>query len=244
MGLREAKIVDRTEWADGLWSMTLDAALSFDPGQFVNIGLRIDGELVTRSYSVASAPGKPLELFLVLVKDGALTPLLERMTEGDSLMVDEHAHGYFTLKHVPKARDGWLVGTGTGLAPLLSMIRDGAIFDHFDNVILVHGARYNAQLGYRAEIEQLVAGSGGRLRYVPLVTREEPNDALAGRIPAALSDGRLEERAGLTLDSDHAHVLLCGNPEMITEVVDVLAPRGMRKHRVRSPGHITSEKYW
>jgi len=240
-----AAVIARTDWAEGLCSLTLDAAPStFEPGQFINLGLRLDGAIVRRPYSIASPPGAPIELYLVRVDDGVLSPHLCALQVGDRVLVERQPSGLFTLRYVPRARDGWLLATGTGLGPLLSMMRSGQLFHHFDHVVLAHGVRHNAHLGYRSEIERLARTHHGQLHYLPLVSRQAPEHGLAGRIPAALRDGRLERAAGRSLEPGQAQVLLCGNPAMIADTTAALAERGLRRHRVRRPGHISTEEYW
>jgi ferredoxin--NADP+ reductase len=238
-------VLERIDWSEGLFTLRLQSEpVSFAPGQFVNLALTIDGELVRRSYSLASAPGDPLELYLVRVEGGALTPALSELEVGDELFVDDKAQGFFTLDHVPQARDGWLVSTGTGLAPFLSMIRSGAVWQRFERIVVVHGVRLCQHLGYREELERRAAQSPDAMRYVPLVSRENTRETLSGRVTDALVDGRLEKLAGSSLDPDQVHVMLCGNPEMVKDMSALLGERGLRRHRVRQPGHVTIEKYW
>jgi len=240
----DAEITARTQWAEGLWTMRLDAEVaSFEPGQFVNLALPVDGELVKRAYSIASAPSCPLELYLVRVDGGVLTPRLDAMTIGDVVKVDTRANGFFTLRHVPQGRDAWLLSTGTGLGPFISMLRSGQLWSRFENVVLVNGARRLAHLGYRDELETLQRTQPS-FRYVPMVTREHHEDIIRSRIPAAVRAGVLDQIAGRQLDADHAQVMLCGNPDMIRDSIEALAERGLRKHRRAKPGHITVEKYW
>src|SRR5690606_5719268 len=128
---------------EGLWSIRLDARPeAFVPGQFLNVGLDVDGTFVKRSYSLASAAHQPAELFLVLVPGGALTPHLHALGLGDRVKVSSHGAGVFTLEHVPDAREAWLICTGTGLAPYLSMMRSGEIFSRFDEIVLVQAVRF------------------------------------------------------------------------------------------------------
>lgn len=243
MSMAEATIVSRIDWAEGLWSIGLDTAPEiFVPGQFVNLGLELDGDFVKRSYSLASAASRPADIFLVLVPGGGLTPHLYGLGVGDRLMMSSRGAGFFTLDEVPEARDAWLVCTGTGLAPYLSMMRQGDVFSRFAEVVVVHAVRHASDLAYRDELATLVEQRG--LRYVPIVSREDAPGALRGRIPALLSEGQLERRAGLELERSRSHVMLCGNPEMIAETVTALGQRGMKKHRRREPGQITYEKYW
>src|SRR5262245_51972591 len=243
MTLQRGEVVERIVWDDGLFTLRVAAGhIDFEPGQFVHIALPTDGETVRRSYSLASVPGEPLEFYLVRLPEGALTPTLWELSVGDTVQVDDQPHGFLTMEHAPAARDGWLVSTGTGLAPFLSMLRSGRVWDRFERVIVVNGVRKNAHLGYREELERHAAG--GRVVYVPLVSREEPHDALAGRMTHALVDGRLERAAGTTIDPATSHLMLCGNPEMIKDMAALLTERGLRRHRVRAPGHFTYEKWW
>jgi ferredoxin--NADP+ reductase len=241
----ECAVVGRTDWAEGLFSLTLDGQIdAFQPGQFVNLAIEQGGELVKRSYSIASAPGQPLEFYLVRVGGGALTPVLFDKRIGDTVLVEREPYGFFSLDHVPPARHLWMVATGTGLAPFLSMLRSGTPLERFERVVLVHGVRLGEQLAYRGELEALAAASRGRLSYLPLVSRQTWPGALEGRVTDVLSDGRLEGAADLALTTSHSHVMLCGNPEMIRDMQSVLGERGLRKHRMRAPGHITVERYW
>src|SRR5207248_2925841 len=146
--------------------------------------------------------------------------------------------------YVPPCRELWLVATGTGLGPFVAMLRGTEIWQRFERVSVVHGARSLAHLSYADEIAELGDKHAGRLSYTQLVSAGPHGNALAGRVTTALADGSLEARAGLRLDPERSHLMLCGNPDMILEVTAVLALRGLRKHRVRTPGHITAEKYW
>ena len=240
--MQPATIVARSEWADGLWTMRLDARVDFEPGQFVNLALEVDGEIVKRAYSLASAPGQHAEFYLVRVEGGALTPRLCALGVGDQVLIDPRPHGYFTLDRVPDTGALWLVSTGTGLGPFVSMLRSGRLWPRFSRVVLVNGARYVAHLGYRDELESLAAAREP-LVYVPLITREDDEHVMRGRIPALIDNGFLEKAAGSPLD-ERCHVMLCGNPDMIVDCMATLAKRGLRKHRSRKPGHVTIERYW
>jgi ferredoxin--NADP+ reductase len=242
----ETKIAHRRDWAPGLMSLELEArAETFVPGQFINLGLDLGGSRLKRSYSLASAPGQPCEVYLSLVPEGGLTPALFERRQGDALWLDDRALGFFTLDHIPAAERAWLVATGTGLGPFLSMLRSPTIWQRFSRIVLVHGVRYVSHLGYADELARLVAEHPGQLDYVAAVTREAaPPGVLSGRLPALLASGELERRLDLELDRARDHVLLCGNPAMITEVQALLGTRGLDKHRPRKPGHVTIESYW
>jgi ferredoxin--NADP+ reductase len=246
MAWLEAKIIRRHEWAPGLITLGLDAVvMPYVPGQFVNLALDIGGTRIKRSYSLASAAGAPSEFYLAHVPDGALTSALFERKLGDTVWVDDRAVGFFTLDYVPQAHHVWLLSTGTGLGPFLAMLRSPTVWQRFSRIVVVHGAREVAHLGYAEELRHFAQARPEQFTYMPLVTREAaPEGVLFGRLPALLASGELERRVGLALAPDDAHILLCGNPGMIEEVQRVLAERGLNKHRPRKPGHISIESYW
>jgi len=244
-GFAEGRIVARRDWAPGLTTLTVEAAIRPHlPGQFVNLGLERGAELVRRSYSIASAPGAPLEFYVKEVPGGALTPELAHLPVGARVLVEEKPQGFFTLDYVPPCRDMWFVATGTGLGPFIAMLRSPEIWRRCERIVLVHGVRYVEQLAYAEELAGLASAHHGRFSRVPVVSGGAPGDALPGRVTTAFADGSLEARVSCSLDPDRSHLMLCGNPDMILELTALLANRGLRKHRVRTPGHISSEKYW
>ena len=210
----------------------------------MNLGLYLASGFVSRSYSLASAPGEPLEVLLARVADGALTPALFELQTGASVVLDPKAQGFFTFDYVPPHRELWLLATGTGLGPFLSMLRSGEAFERAERVILAHGTRGAAELAHREELETLAQARGGAFVYLPVLSRQHEPDLLEGRLTTVLTNGALEARAGTTLAAERSHLMLCGNPAMIEEVTALLLARGLRRHRQRNPGHITTEKYW
>lgn len=225
-------------------TLRLAARADFKPGQFMNLGLGLATGFVSRSYSLSSAPGEPLEVLLARVGEGALTPALFGLEPGAPVTLDPKPQGFFTLDYVPPHRELWLLATGTGLGPFLSMLRSGAAFERAERVVLVHGTRGPAELANRAELTELVARRGAAFRYVPTLSQTREPSLAWGRLTALLSSGELEERAETRLSLESAHVMLCGNPAMIDEVNGLLAARGFKRHRQRAPGQITTEKYW
>jgi ferredoxin--NADP+ reductase len=244
-GWSEGRVLARQDWAPGLFSLTVDARTEpFLPGQFVNLALEIEGVIERRSYSIASPPGSPLEFLFAAVPGGRLTPALLRLAPGDPILVEPKPQGFFTLRWVPEAPELWLLATGTGLGPFLSILRSGVLWERFESVVLAHGVRDRAHLAHRSELLEL-SRTQPKFRLVALVSREpEAPDALQGRVTTALVQGSLERAAGLAITPERSHLMLCGNPAMIDEMIERLAERGLRKHRVRAPGHITIEKYW
>ncbi len=244
-GWTKATVAGRRDWAEGLATIQLHAEIEpFEPGQWVNLALELGGDMVRRAYSIASAPGAPLEFFLTCVEGGAFTPALFELPVGGTLEVEKKAQGFFTLGYVPDAADLWMVATGTGLGPFLSMLRSPEVWRRFERVIVVQGVRQAAHLAYAEELGELSRAHDGRLVRVPVVSREPTADALSGRITHVLASGELEQRAGAAISAERSHLMLCGNPDMIRDMSAALGERGLARHRVRKPGHITIEKYW
>ncbi len=237
----EGKIIENRHWTPALFSLRVEGALlSFEAGQFVRIALDIEGERVARPFSMVNPPHDPvLEFYGIVVPEGPLSPRLARLAPGDTLYVASNPAGFLVLSEVPDAQTLWLLCTGTGVAPFLSILRTETAWRRYRNVVLVHAVRHAAELVYRETLENLPD-----LRYLRMVSRETVPGALAGRIPAALRDGRLEAAAGLELAADSSQVMLCGNPDMLKDAAAALAERGLRKHRRRAPGHITVESFW
>jgi len=233
-------VIENRHWTQTLFSLRVQgAALSFQAGQFVRIALDIDGQRVARAFSFVNPPDEAvLEFYGVIVPEGPLSPRLAKLKLGDALYVAHNPAGFLVLSEVPDVETLWLISTGTGLAPFLSILRTETPWRRFRNVVVVHAARYAHELTYRDVIRQTKA------RYVSFVSRENAAGSLAGRIPAAIADGRLERAAGLSLAPETAHVMLCGNPQMLRDATAALIARGMRKHRRRTPGHITVESFW
>ena len=233
-------VIENRHWTETLFSLRVEGArLRYEAGQFVRIALGVNGQRVARAFSFVNPPDDPmLEFYGVIVPEGPLSPRLAKLKAGDALYVAANPAGFLVLREVPDVETLWLVATGTGLAPFLSILRTQAPWTRFRNVVLVHAVRYARELTYREVIQATAA------RYVTFVSREGAPGSLAGRIPAAIADGRLESAAGLPLTPQSSHVMLCGNPQMLRDASAALAARGMRKHRRRAPGHITVESFW
>jgi len=240
----EARVVENKAWTASLFSLRVEApALAFEAGQFVRIALDIDGERVARPFSFVNPPHDPvLEFYGVEVPEGPLSPRLARLRAGDRLLVADNPSGFLVLRELPDAPALWLVSTGAGIAPFLSILQTEACWKRFGRVVLVHGVRHAAELAYRELIERIRLERGGRFAYMPFVSRENAEGTLHGRIPAAIADGRLEAAAGALVPE--SQFMLCGNPQMLRDVALVLKERGFRKHRRRAPGHISVESFW
>jgi ferredoxin--NADP+ reductase len=242
----EGKIVENRRWTDALFSLRVTAPqLSFEAGQFVRIALDIDGERVARPFSFVNPPAEAvLEFYGIEVPEGLLSPGLARLAAGDRLWVASNPAGFLVLPEIPDAQTLWLISTGTGIAPYLSMLQTQTPWARFSQVVLVHAVRHARELVYPELIKALRQAKGDKFRYVSMVSRENVPGSLGGRMPAAVRDGRLEGAAGLRIAPETSQVLLCGNPDMLRDTTAALMERGLRKHRRRNPGHISVESFW
>ena len=240
------RVVGKHRWNDTHFSVRIDAPMTdFRAGQFVRIGLGEGDERIGRPYSFVNAPGEaPIEIFFNIVPEGPLSGRLAALEPGDPVWVTAQANGYLTLEQVPEhANHLWLLATGTAVGPFLSILKTPEAWQRFDRVVLAYGVRYRVDLAYQELIDELRASHPEQFAYVPMVTREPVPGGIRDRIPAALSDGRLERQAGLALDGDRAHVMLCGNAGMIADATTVLQERGLRRHLRKEPGQFSTEKY-
>jgi len=240
------KVVEQKNWSETLHSLYVESGIEpYKAGQFVKIALEIGGEVTGRPYSLVNPPERrPLEFYYIEVPDGPLTSRLARLVPGDDILVAQRAHGFMVIDEVPAARHLWMMATGTGVGPFLSMLETDSPWQRFERVVLVYAVRTLAELSYRERIAQIAAKHPGQLEFIPFISRETTDLGLTGRIPQAISDGRLEARAGIAISAEDSHLMLCGNPQMVKDTTLVLNERGLKKHRRHEPGQITTENYW
>jgi ferredoxin--NADP+ reductase len=204
--------------------------------------------MIRRAYSIASGSTQQayLEFYVSIVSSGALTPRLFALKVGDRLYVGEKAKGLFTLDRVPEQSNILLVGTGTGLAPYVSMLRSEVLANRERRIAVLHGASFSWDLGYRRELESL-SRYNDHFNYLPMVSRPQVDrdwQGLTGRIPPFLDSTELERLCGFSLEPGPSHTLLCGNPAMIEDATVRLEARGYRQKRPGEPGNLHMEKYW
>ncbi|OAT28184.1 ferredoxin--NADP(+) reductase [Proteus myxofaciens] len=241
------KVVEVNYWTDALMSLIVHAPIDkFTAGQYAKLALDIEGERVQRAYSYVNSPNSTdLEFYLVTVPDGKLSPKLTALKPGDNVLVTEQANGFFVLEEIPDTRTLWMLSTGTGIGPFLSILQLGQDLERFENIVLVHAVRYADDLSYLPLMESLVERYQGKLRIQTVVSRENHIGSLTGRVPALIESRALEKMVGLEITPEESHVMLCGNPQMVKDTQELLKEqRAMRKHFRRKPGHITSEQYW
>ncbi|MDD0976083.1 ferredoxin--NADP reductase [Pseudomonas fontis] len=230
---------------------TRDAGFRFRAGQFARLGVtKADGSVVWRAYSMVSSPfDEHLDFYSIVVPGGEFTSELSRLREGDSLLIDRQAFGYLTLDRFVDGRDLWLLATGTGIAPFLSILQDFEAWERFDSIKLVYSVREAKELAYQEliaglELRDYLADYAGKLQFIPVVTREQHPGALNGRITTLIENGELERAAGLALTPEHSRVMLCGNPQMIDDTRQVLKQRDLQLSLSRRPGQVAIENYW
>ena len=275
--IQKVTVLSKTTWTPNLFSFTVSRpdSFKFTAGQFVRLGVNPSqlnyykqlsavanaddedlnetlDEDIFRAYSIVSSPfDEVLEFFSIVIPDGAFTSQLQHLEVGDELLLNTMPFGFLTLARYqkPLPKDLWLLATGTGLAPFLSMLQDLKTWEDYEHIVLAYSARSTEELAYIEKIESLQEDFGtlvdnpAKLIFIPIVTREPIEGALTERLPKLLLDGTLQARAGIDLDIDSTHVMLCGNPEMVEDTKETLKRLGLVMNR-RGEGNIAVENYW
>jgi ferredoxin--NADP+ reductase len=240
-------------WTESLFSFrtTRDPGLRFSSGQFVMVGLmkEEDGKPLVRAYSIASpAWHDELEFYSIKVADGPLTSRLQKIKVGDEVLIGRKPTGTLVLDGLKPGKRLYMMGTGTGLAPWLSLVRDPDVYERFDEVIVTHTVREVADLNYRellsgalAEDEILGELIGPKLRYYPTVTREAFHTR--GRITDLIASGKLFADLGVPpLDPATDRVMLCGGPSVLADLKQQLLDLGYEEGSIASPGDFVLER--
>ncbi len=272
--IQTVTVLRKTTWTPNLFSFTVSRpdSFKFTAGQFVRLGVNPShlnyykqqgkagndvanealNEDIFRAYSIVSSPfDEVLEFFSIVIPDGAFTSQLQHLEVGDELLLNTMPFGFLTLARYqkPLPKDLWLLATGTGLAPFLSMLQDLKTWEDYEHIILAYSARSIEELAYVDKIKSLQEDFGSlvdnpaKLIFIPVVTREPIEGALTERLPKLLLDGTLQERAGIALDVDSTHVMLCGNPDMVEDTKETLKSLELVMNR-RGEGNIAVENYW
>lgn len=250
------RILSIRRWTEKLFSVrvTRNATFRFTPGQWVRLGIAsgsgLPGSVIWRPYSMASANyDEHLEFFSVLIPGGAFSSRLASIQIGDTLLVEKQVYGFLTTSRFNGGRHLWMLASGTGVAPFISILHDPAVWQRYDEFVLAYSVREARELAYPNELAALaqneLLGAGRKpLRFVPVVTRENTLGLLHERLPKLIAGGDLEKTAGLRLSAEDSRVLVCGNPQMLDNVRDALVARGLRQDRSATPGHFATENYW
>jgi len=248
----EERVLTVHHWTDRLFSFTTtrDPSLRFSNGHFTMIGLRLEGgKPLLRAYSIASANYEEhLEFLSIKVPDGPLTSRLQHIVPGDTIVVGRKPTGTLLIDYLLPGKRLYLLGTGTGLAPWMSIIRDPATYEKFEQVVLVHGVREVKELAYYDYLtvdlprhEFLGEMVSQQLRYYPTVTREPFKNR--GRITDLIANGKLAADLGLpALDPAHDRVMICGSPEMLRDLKRMMEERQFVEGNTSTPGDYVIER--
>lgn len=247
----QERVLSVHHWNDRLFSFTTTRhpSLRFRSGHFLMMGLEVDGRPLLRAYSVASAPYEDhLEFYSIKVPDGPLTSRLTHIRPGDAVFVSRKPTGTLVLSNLRPGRRLYLLGTGTGLAPFMSLIRDPEVYGRFEEVIVVHGVRTVSELGYSEYIRHELPANEligeevrAKLRYYPTVTREHfPQQ---GRITHLLESGKLLADLGLpALDPEQDRVMICGSSVMLRDTTAILDAWGFVEGNSHEAGDYVIER--
>lgn len=250
---REERVTLRWNWTPQLLSFrtSRDPGFHFVPGRYARLGLpEPGGETVWRPFSMVSAAGDVfLEFLAVLVDGGEFSRRVAALKIGDTVLMEKPSFGFLTLDQLAPGDTLWMFASGSGLGPFMSILRDQVPWRSFKHLVLVHSVRVAADLAYRDDIIAMreahaAIGIGADLRYFPVVTREQVPGMPSSRIPQLLDEGVLEAAAGIPLESVNSRAMVCGNPELATEMRSLLKDRGFTTSRRGVPGQMAFEKYW
>ena len=222
----------------------------FVPGQYSRLGLPDGNSMVWRPFSVTSAPQEDsLEYYGVLVPGGLFTGMLHKLEPGAPIWLDKQVFGFMTADRFTDGEDLWMVSTGTGIGPFISMLRDAAVWRQFRHIIIAHGVKHAADLGFHDALlamQQTAPTGGATLHIIEAVTRDAnlASGRLAGRLTTLLEDKTLEDATGIPISPEASRFMMCGNPAMIEDIRKILHLRGMRPCRRALPGQFVTENYW
>jgi ferredoxin/flavodoxin---NADP+ reductase len=249
--LNQERVLSVYHWNDSLFSFktTRNQGFRFRNGHFAMIGLEVEGRPLLRAFSMASANyDEHLEFYSIKIPDGALTSRLQHIQPGDPILVSRKPTGTLLVDNLLPAKRLYLLATGTGLAPFMSIIRDPETYERFERVVVVHGVRRASDLGYSHTIErelpqhELVGDQvKQQLLYYPTVTREPFRNQ--GRITRLVETGKLFADLGFPpLAPEHDRVMICGSPSMLKDLVALLRPRGFQEGSSDEQGHYVIER--
>ncbi|NLD55092.1 MAG: ferredoxin--NADP reductase [Burkholderiaceae bacterium] len=247
----EEKVLSVHHWTDRLFSFTTtrNQAMRFSNGHFTMIGLRVENKPLLRAYSIASANYEDhLEFLSIKVEDGPLTSRLRHIQVGDAIIVGRKPTGTLVIDYLLPGKRLFMLATGTGLAPFMSIVRDPATYERFEQIVLVHGVRIVDELAYHGLlVDHLPAHEflgdmvSSQLLYYPTVTREEYRNQ--GRIPDLIESGKLFADLGLpAFDPAEDRVMICGSPSMLRDLKQLLERRGFREGNTSTPGDFVIER--
>jgi len=249
-----AKVIENQKLTDRHYALIFEAELlPFQAGQFARLQIETfnkeSGELekYANPYSLINSPDEKYgEVYFNTVPDGKVSNGLAALKAGDTFEIAQPCVGFFVLSQIPKnVKNLWMLSTGTGIGPYLSMLKTDVAWERFEKIILVHAVPHADELCYADLIQQFTAEHPDKFKFIPVVSREKHKGALKGRIPALIEDGSLEKQANLKINKEDSHVMLCGNSGMLKDSKAILKEqRNMDRHLNHKPGHVSAEQYY
>jgi ferredoxin--NADP+ reductase len=247
----EERVLSVHHWTDKLFTFTTtrDPALRFSNGHFTMIGLKVNNKPLLRAYSIVSANYEDhLEFLSIKVPDGPLTSRLQHIQAGDRVIVGRKPTGTLVIDYLLPGRRLYMLGTGTGLAPFMSIVRDPDTYEKFEQVVLVHGVRQVDELAYHDLLVEHLPNHEflgelvtSKLRYYPTVTRQSYRNM--GRITELIESGKMFADLGLPpIDPAHDRVMICGSPAMLRDLKHMLEQRGFKEGNTSTPGDFVIER--
>ena len=245
------QVTSVTHWNDTLFSFTTsrDPSFRFKNGHFIMMGLELEGRPLMRAYSIASANYEDeLEFFSIKVQDGPLTSKLQKIEVGDEILLSKKPTGTLLQENLLPGRNLYLLSTGTGLAPFMSIIKDPEIYEQYEHIILVHGVRYTSELAYQEIINQELPNNEffgddvkNKLIYYPSVTREKYINN--GRVTDLITSGKLTRDIGLpAINKENDRFMICGSTAMLKDSCAILDALGLEEARQGNQGHYVIER--
>jgi ferredoxin--NADP+ reductase len=249
--LNEERVLNVHHWTDSLFTFTTtrDPSLRFSNGHFTMIGLKVEGKPLLRAYSIVSANYEDhLEFLSIKVPDGPLTSRLQNIQVGDTIIVGRKPTGTLVIDYLLPGKRLYMLSTGTGLAPFMSIIRDPETYEKFEQVILVHGVRRVDELAYHDLLVEHLPNHeflgdlvSSKLRYYPTVTRERYRNT--GRITDLIVSGKLFADLGTpSFDARDDRVMICGSPAMLRDLKRILEEKGFTEGNTSTPGDFVIER--
>ncbi|QJC29052.1 FAD-binding oxidoreductase [Enterobacteriaceae endosymbiont of Plateumaris rustica] len=235
-------------WTKNLFTIILNAKVNFFiPGQFTKLSLIINGKRIRRAYSYINCPKNVNHEFYIknIKEKGNLTPYLHKLNINDEIMISKNALGSFTINNIQNCENLWMISTGTGIGPYLSILQNGSNLEKFKKIILIHALRYISDLSYINLINKFKNKLKKKLIVQIITSREKKQNYLQGHIPKLINNGSIEKKIGILINKNNTHIMLCGNPNMIYETQKLLQEKyDLSKNLKNKKGNITIEKYW
>jgi ferredoxin--NADP+ reductase len=247
------KITYIKKWTEHLFSFrtTRHESFQFIPGQFARLGVINNDAITWRPYSIVSATyDEELEFYSIVVPDGEFTQNLKKLNVGDNIFVDKTNYGLLTTDRFENGKHLWLLSTGTGLAPFISILYDFSIWEQYEKIILVHCARHKSELAYMDTINSFYTNEyyneivSGKLEYIKLLTKDDSGADLYGRITDLIKNNTLQNFINIDINNVDSRVMICGNPQMVDDTRRILSDMGLVISKRGKPGNMAVENYW